>query len=372
MKLCFAHYFRQYIPKGDVLQFLTLLKGIDKRIGKHGLDRDTGRIDCVLPFRFENGKDGFDFRHIRFHKSRNLARKISTLDSKINYDFIFVRGREESMSILRENERLGEKLLFLSIHYDMNDQAVMHEMMDVFKRSRITFFQSLPWANRFKANACANGISRETAEHKIQVLPQFVEALPDQIISTIPRRNPPEIVQAGIIRPRYGLNVAQRAIQLIRKEYPQVSLHLIYPFIEKEYKKEASKLLKSEGIVSYGELSLWETKRHIVRAGIGLALIYDDTQNKNPTYSYLSRILEYLSLGVPVITTKTVGNIHLLGSDYPFFVENEADIFHCYQSLTDPVFYSKWSGYCRQLGRKFITEYAVEDFWAILEKEKER
>ncbi|MEI2401162.1 glycosyltransferase family 1 protein, partial [Paenibacillus phytohabitans] len=79
------------------------------------------------------------------------------MDDKENYDFIFVRNRQLALDLIRINEKLASKMLYLSIQYDEDDRAMMEEMDYLFKNSKMIFFQSVPWAERFKDYVCRNG-----------------------------------------------------------------------------------------------------------------------------------------------------------------------------------------------------------------------
>ncbi len=91
-----------------------------------------------------------------------------------------------------------------------------------------------------------------------------------------------------------------------------------------------------------------------------------NTSDLTPSHAYLPRVLEYASLGIPVLTTKTLGNVDLFGEDYPLFVETEQDIYQCYQRLSDPDFYDRMSRFVYKVGKEFIAENAVEKLWATL------
>lgn len=371
MKLCLSYHFMKFVPKGDVLQFLILLRAVDEKVTKLSAESSEEHvIDCVLPFDFMNGQDGFSFQNVRFHSCTNIASKIVELDEKVGYDFIFIRGRKEALELIEKSRKAADKLLHLAIQYKLDDPQIMDEVLQVFEHARITFFQSLPWAERFKSYICERGTARETADRKIKVLPQYVERMNKEMISSISPSSPMQLILPGVIRSRYGLPVALQAVRLIREQFPDVYLHLVYPTIAKPYREASSHLIDAPEMINHGLLTMWETKRKILEAGIGMALIYDDTPDNNPTYCYLSRILEYMSLGIPFITTRTVGNRHLLGEDYPLFVEDEQDIYRCYLRLQDPAFYREVSRLVSQLGRPFLADVAVEDFWAVLEHEK--
>ncbi|MGE5702820.1 MAG: glycosyltransferase family 1 protein [Clostridia bacterium] len=371
MKICFTCYLEEYKPKGNVLQFLNLLKAIDQKVDQlPGKQQKKAVIDCVLPFEFDSAKHRMSFRHVHFYKATNLAKKVAELDKKKNYDFLFVRGRKEAIDLLRENRKTAKKLLFLTINYNLNSPANITELRHIFDNSRVMFFQSVPLAERFKAYVCENGLSPDEASKKIGVLPQFVTPYPEQKLAAIRRAIPPQLIQVGVIRPRYGLSVAVRAIRLIRKQVPKARLHVLHPSIVPKYRKKARALLKRRGVKDHGMKSAWETKRMIVKNGIGLALIYDNTPDKTPSHAYLSRVLEYMSLGVPVITTPTKGNIHLLGQGYPLFVQDENDILRCYLKLLIPEFYQQMSKYVYQIGQQFLTQNAVNEFWSVLNSRK--
>lgn len=367
MKICFSCYLEEYKPKGNVLQFLNLLKAVDQKVDDLPMSQKKRVvIDCVLPFDFENGKDGWSFRHVRFHKARNLAKKIAQLNEITKYHFIFIRGRKEAIELLKEHPKASKKLLFLAINYNLNHPRNMYELLHIFDNSQVMFFQSVPLADRFKAYVRSKGSTPDEAVKKIKVLPQFVEEYPADKLSAIPRLSPPQLIQVGVIRPRYGLSVAVRAIRFIRKHVPKANLHILRPSIVPIYRKTAMKHLRTTGVKDHGMKSVWETKRMIVRCGIGLALLYDKTPDQTPSHAYLSRVLEYMSLGVPVITTQTKGNEHLLGQEYPLFVQDEYDIVRCYLKLMNPDFYDQMSDYVRNIGKQFFTRNAVNDFWSLL------
>ncbi|WP_223594056.1 glycosyltransferase family 1 protein [Neobacillus bataviensis] len=371
MKICFSYYFPKYKPKGDVLQFLILLKAFEKKLADLYLIQNRQfQIDCVLPFEFQNGKDGFLFQHVRFIQSKQLAKTIAELDKNIDYDYIFIRCRENSqdaLELIKEHQQIASKLLVLILHYKLDDPNNMKDIIHIFKNSRMIFLQTQPWTERLKSYLLQQGFSQIEINKKLKILPQFIESY--QMADPLPQRfNPPHLVQTGVIRLRYGLPVAIEGMKLIRKIYPQVYLHLAYPSIADDISDQAASLINAPEIKNYGMLSMWETKKMILQSGIGLALIYDNTENQNPSYSYLSRILEYASLGVPFITTKTIGNKHLLGEKYPLFVQDEHDIFECYQKLTNPDYYQEMSDFVRRIGHKFSSEVAIEEFWMILER----
>jgi len=136
-----------------------------------------------------------------------------------------------------------------------------------------------------------------------------------------------------------------------------------------KYQKKAKALLRTPGVVDHGQKSMWATKKLILRSGIGIALLYDTTSDQNPSHSYLSRILEYMALGVPVLTTRTIGNEALLGENYPLFVLDAYDIAEQYEKLCDPFFYEEMSRYVSTRGERFLADNAVQSFWATLQQE---
>ncbi|WP_339185632.1 glycosyltransferase family 1 protein [Brevibacillus sp. FSL K6-6036] len=368
MKICFSCHLEKFKPKGNVLQFFIMLQAIDREVERlPAQEREGFVLHCVLPFRYVNGMGGFRFRHVRFYQAAELNSKIISLDQKHSYDFIFIRNRTQAREFIKKKPSLGKKLLFLSIHYNLNDPIIMNKVNHLFDNSRMVFFQTVPNARRYREYLeRKTRYSARELDRKIQVLPQFVEGYSgDQ--APQPQPNPPlDLIMAGVLRPRYGLETAVNAIRLIRKEFPGAKLNVLYPSIVIRYRKQAHELLRSRGVRNHGQKSMWETKRMILQSGIGLALIYDNTSDKNPSHSYLSRVLEYMALGVPVLTTKTVGNIHLLGEKYPLFVKDEHDILKCYRKLSDPDYYQQMCQYVKSRGKHYLAENAVKPFWNLL------
>jgi len=370
VKICFFCNLIEFKPKGNVLQFLIMLQALDRKLDQlPRSERKRYTFDCVLPFAFQNGTGGFHFHHVSFFQSDDPLSAIVKLDQQKNYDFIFIRGRNDAYRLLKKKKSLADKLLFLAIQYNLHDPHIMGRLNHLFRHSRIVFFQTEPNAERYRNYQLRKGnYSVKELERKIQVLPQFVVPLKNPLPA---RRDeqPLHLIQAGVIRPRYGLEVAVKAIGLIRRRHPEARLHVLYPSIVNKYRKRALKLLGSPGVVDHGEKSMWRTKEMILESGIGLALLYDDTIDRNPSHSYLSRILEYMSLGVPVLTTRTIGNISLLGENYPLFVVTAEDIASHYQRLTDPSFYQKICHYVRERGKRFLADNAVEALWETLHRE---
>lgn len=373
MKICFFCNLIAFKPKGNVLQFFIMLRALDRKLAQlSASERKRYRFDVVLPFQFRDGMGGFAFRHIRFHQADQPLDKIIRLDEKNNYDFLFIRGRRDATNLLRKKPSLGKKLLYLAIQYNLKDPYIMRRTNHLFHHSRITFFQTEPNAERYREYQQKKGTySEQELSRKIQVLPQFVEHMKDPETARDPSK-PLHLIQAGVIRPRYGLAVAAKAIRLIRKRYPQAKLKVLYPSIVGKYRKKAKNLLRSPGVVDCGQKSMWKTKQMIIKSGIGLALLFDDTKDQNPSHSYLSRVLEYMGLGVPVLTTRTAGNIALLGENYPLFVNDARDIAYHYKRLSNPDYYKEMSHYVKQRGERFLADNAVLPFWSLLHNEYQR
>jgi len=373
VRICFYCHLIEFKPKGNVLQFFTLLRALDRKLARlPESEREHYAFDCVLPFRFRNGTGGFTFQHIRFHQADDPIQEIIQRDRKRAYDFIFIRGRHPAVKLLKKKRSLGSKLLVLSIQYNLHDPYIMRRLNYVFRHARVVFFQTEPNAERYRTYHLQKGsYSHPELLRKIRVLPQFVEPLPGHSF-TRAAADPLDLIVAGVIRPRYGLPVATKAIKLIRKQFPQAKLRVLYPSIVGKYRKEAEKLLRTPGVVDHGQKSMWKTKEWIVQSGIGVALLYDNTQDRNPSHSYLSRILEYMSLGVPVLTTRTIGNLALLGASYPLFVEDAHDIVFHYEKLNNPAYYQEMSRYVKERGARFLADEAVKPFWSILHDERLR
>lgn len=370
VRICFSCNLIEFKPKGNVLQFFILLRSVDRIVTKLGAsERKRYVLDCVLPFQFRNGTGGFTFEHVRFHKSDDLVNDIIARDQKHKYDFLFIRGRNEAFHLVEKKPALGKKLLYLAVQYNLRDPYIMGRLDHIFQHSRVVFFQTEPNADRYRRYQLSKAkYSAQELQRKIQVLPQFVEPHDGEPLTRLPGE-PLHLIWAGVIRPRYGLAVATKAIRLIRKRYPKAKLRVLYPSIVGSYQKKARILLRTSGVADHGQKSMWTTQKMIVQSGIGIALLYDDTPDQNPSHSYLSRIIECMALGVPVLTTKTIGNLALLGEHYPLFVQDAHDIAFHYEKLRDPAYYQDMSQYVRARGERFLADNAVQPFWRVLQSE---
>ncbi|KZE52397.1 hypothetical protein AV540_11085 [Brevibacillus parabrevis] len=370
MRICFSCNLIEFKPKGNVLQFFILLRSLDRKVAKLGAnERKRYVLDCVLPFQFRNGMGGFTFEHVRFYKSDQLVDDLIARDQKHNYDFLFIRGRNEAFHLVEKKPSLGKKLLYLAVQYNLRDPYIMGRLDHIFQHSRVVFFQTEPNAERYRRYQLSKAkYAEKELNRKIQVLPQFVEHQEDGALIRQPG-DPLHLIWAGVIRPRYGLAVATKAIRLIRKSVPQAKLRVLYPSIVGSYQKKARLLLRTPGVADHGQKSMWTTKKMIVQSGIGIALLYDNTPDQNPSHSYLSRIIECMALGVPVLTTRTIGNLALLGEAYPLFVQDAHDIAFHYEKLRNPAYYADMSAYVQSRGERFLADNAVQSFWRVLQTE---
>jgi glycosyltransferase involved in cell wall biosynthesis len=120
------------------------------------------------------------------------------------------------------------------------------------------------------------------------------------------RKKPSELILCflGVLKRSQGVDFIIDSANLIAKEFPNVTIHIIGPGPDRKYFKRKARLKKAN-IIFHGYVSEKEMDAIISSSNIGLALYVPDPSNVS-YYGDPGKIKKYLSHGLPVIAT----NIH--------------------------------------------------------------
>jgi glycosyltransferase involved in cell wall biosynthesis len=251
------------------------------------------------------------FNYLRFFIS--AAIRVTQLHLKKKYDAIQVHNLPDFLVFCA----LIPKLMGTPIVLDLHD--LMPEFFAGRFKTRMPFMaQLICWQERM---AC------KFADHVITVSEHWRQALikrgvPEHKCSVVmnvadnnifrpyegeyrhyPRTNQFRLIYHGSIHERYGLDLAVEAIDMVRKEIPNIHLTLIG---HGEFLPHIKQMIEKRGLsqhVSIENLRLAEELPHIIRScDLGLVPYQNDifTDGLLPT-----KLMEYAALGIPAIASRT-------------------------------------------------------------------
>lgn len=178
-----------------------------------------------------------------------------------------------------------------------------------------------------------NLASRGTAADKITV----VYNIPDTRIfnrdrykqERCTRRDRFSLIYPGTIAPRYGLDVAIRALPMLIKKIPHIRLAIIGPQVS--YATELSTLAEQLGVSSFVQfkppIPVDQVPRQLIQADIG---IYPALPDPHMEIAIPSKVLEYAAMGIPTVASRLkVLEDLFTESAILFFEPGNVDEFTC-------------------------------------------
>lgn len=155
----------------------------------------------------------------------------------------------------------------------------------------------------FKANLVKRGIPA----NKIYVINNFpdLEKFNRTKYNQVQKekRDTFSLIYPGTIAPRYGLEVAIRALPLIIASIPNISLVIIGP--ETPYKNQLKQLVEKLGVSAHTIfmplIPNEEIPQKIAQANIG---IYPALPDAHMDIATPTKVLEYATMGIPIISTR--------------------------------------------------------------------
>jgi glycosyltransferase involved in cell wall biosynthesis len=144
------------------------------------------------------------------------------------------------------------------------------------------------------------------------------------------------LIYPGTIAPRYGLDVAIRALPLLITRIPRLRLVIIGP--QAKHVDELATLAEQLGVSSFVQfkplIPVEEVPRQIIQADVG---IYPALPDPHMSIATPLKVLEYAVMGVPIIASRLKVLEDLFGdSALVFFEPGNVDQFaHCVLELFD-------------------------------------
>ncbi|MEO5940711.1 MAG: hypothetical protein ABIZ72_07005 [Candidatus Limnocylindrales bacterium] len=185
-----------------------------------------------------------------------------------------------------------------------------------------------------------------TAAGRTLLLPPAIPETPE-----VPRPDSNVIVRrmlyTGKFHPFYPVGEMVRMLTALRVSMPELEFHVAgdkirrmpddptyAPTLERE-------LSTTAGVVWHGGLSRQAVEELLAGGGVALSL-WDHRYGSEINDLVIStKLLDYCSVGLPVILNRTVAQEAMLGPDYPLFVERPADALDVLRRvLRDPSLYA--------------------------------
>ncbi len=108
------------------------------------------------------------------------------------------------------------------------------------------------------------------------------------------QRDKNELFYIGGISNDRGLDVTLKAIEILKKSYPDIFMHYIGPIYNPNDK------LNNKHIKFYGSMPLLKGMEYSIHAKVGLSIL---KPIENYMSSYSTKIFEYMAIGLPVVTS---------------------------------------------------------------------
>jgi glycosyltransferase involved in cell wall biosynthesis len=302
----------------------------------------------------------------RLHNA-TAAAFVRALDKEFSFDLILVRG-PETAAILGGFPEIADRLwVYVADPLRQRRAGDVAALRRLFGRARQFLCQTE------EAAAAIRGFVGSNAPDKIGLLPPMVPALDET-----PRRlkGPPRLGYAGKFSPPYRILETLDAFEEIRRRRPDAEFHVVgdkfhnvppRPGFDEEVGR---RLRTTPGVVWHGGLDRDGTAA--VLASVHVASSWRDA-TFDDSVEVSTKVLEYASLGIPVLLNPTILQLRLLGESYPGFVDSEPAFVERFLDLTSSASrYTRLSASVREAAAPFTFAATIERLLPVIEHETRR
>jgi len=289
--------------------------------------RELPRVSVIDPFRLRLTDEPTPL-------SPALAVDIlSRLDKELSADLIVVRGLRLATTAARTPSLSGRLWTYLTDMphnvADLNDEIV-ERLTEVAAASRLLLCQTEELRS-FLESAIPMAAGRCVLWSPVVPAPSFT--LPDRSplvdATTGAQLRPLQLSYTGKYAADWNTLEMTRLPAMLDAVGISAELHMVGDKIHDEpnlpgWSEEMHTALDSTpGVVWHGGVSRQEAMRLSANADLGLSW---RATNMDASLELSTKVLEFASLGVPVLVNRTPMHEALFGADYPLFVTTEADI----------------------------------------------
>jgi glycosyltransferase involved in cell wall biosynthesis len=264
---------------------------------------------------------------------------IERLDRHKPFDVILIRSFEVAQAAVR-SRRLSDRLwstYILEPERDTGSADYLRDLTELATGSRYLVAQSEEMRALTEALVPA-------ARGKTILLPPAIPARPAQRAD--PDRIVPRLIYTGKFHPFYPVNRMIEFYQELRAEIPGLEFHVVGDKIHRPredplYAPTLERALThTPGVIWHGAVPRDQVETLVAEGGVALSL-WDYRHGSRMNDLVIStKLLDYASVGVPVILNRTAAQETVLGPDYPLFVRRTDEALPLLRrTLSDPGLY---------------------------------
>jgi glycosyltransferase involved in cell wall biosynthesis len=264
---------------------------------------------------------------------------IERLDRHRPFDAIVLRSFELCLAAV-ERPRLRDRLwscYVLEPERGIDDPTYLAEMARIAVGSRYLVAQS-------EEMRALTEWAVPAARGRTILLPPAIPAAPAHRAD--PDRIVRRLIYTGKFHPFYQVDRLVEVFGELRAALPELEFHVVgdkihRPKDDAAYAPSVEQALTSTpGLVWHGAIPRDEVEALVARGGIALSL-WDYRHGSRMNDLVIStKVLDYASVGVPVVLNRTAAQETMLGADYPLFVRRADEALPLLRRLfTDPALY---------------------------------
>ena len=246
------------------------------------------------------------------------------------YRSIVVRGFDLSIEISSRKSLWKRIWAYLTDYYSIEPKkglVIEDEKIILVKDAQYMFEYFLVQTKELGENLKKIGINEEL----LRILPPMI---PDNMVSDNLNQSHDNILRIGYcgkIAPMWGVKELIEKVQKINTKKNPIEVHIIGDKIHRNtnqnptFREDMIKLIEdSSTVVWHGALSRNDAVKMLAKCDLGWC--YRDNWLEKNTLELSTKLLENLAINLPFIVTKNTINENLLGTDYPYFIEDEEDL----------------------------------------------
>lgn len=190
-----------------------------------------------------------------------------------------------------------------------------------------------------------------------------------------PRRDRLRLVYTGKFAPRWNTLEMTRLPALLAERGIKAELHAVGDKIHTDpepawARRMRAALERSAGVVWHGGRSRQEAMRLAAEADLGMGW---RAPSLDASLELSTKVLEFGSLGLPVVLNRTRAHEDLLGADYPLFANTEAEVLAALERVvSDEGTWSLAAERCRRAAADFTLDRAVARVERYLDRTRPR
>lgn len=285
------------------------------------------------------------------------AELIDHLERHEGFDAIIIRSFKVSC-ILSENSYIHKKLwVYMTDPLRWIKKDNRQELIRLFHNCKYFLFQTEQARSVFM-----NSLGLYDLD-KMKILPPMIPDFPKKERKPM-NGNRFKLGYSGKFSPNYKALEMLEAFEIIRQDLPGAEFHIVgdkfhnLPPVENFEERVSNVLKNGQGIVWYGGVTRKETNEILNTVDVATSwrsTFFDDSVEMS------TKILEYASIGVPVLMSPSKIHKEVFGDDYPGFVTNQDEFIEKFKMITSSDdLYMKISSRLQEVAAKYTFSHILE------------